>query len=82
MADFGAWVITNTFENKDLSSYAASILSVTDMAPESIAERLRWCCEQYQPCRKRVLAEPVNLFREMEDEFSFAPTLVRSWVDC
>lgn len=83
MAEFGAWVITNGFENKDLSTLAENILTVAS-TPEAIAEKLTWCCEQYRPdatAFKANTANPSSVFRGVEgNEFQFAHALAQSWL--
>lgn len=40
MSTFGVKTITNTYENKDLSSFNENIVSISDITPESIARKL------------------------------------------
>ncbi len=40
MSTFGIKTITNTYENKDLSCFNGNIVSVSDITPESIAQKL------------------------------------------
>jgi O-antigen biosynthesis protein len=79
MAEYGAWVITNKFENKNLSELVGNIISVDEPTPEVVAERLAWCCSQYQPDKTAVIANLTPAFRSEEDEFPFVQTLVNSW---
>jgi hypothetical protein len=79
MAEFGAWVVTNSFENKNLSTLSPNIVSVDDPTPAAVAERLSWCCDQYQPGRTAVLDNLGPVFRGEGDGFPFAKALVSSW---
>jgi hypothetical protein len=78
MAEFGAWVVTNGFENKNLSEYSPNIISVEQPTPDTIAEKLAWCCSQYQPGKIAVVPQPSPVFRGAGDEFPFAPELLRA----
>lgn len=40
MSTFGVKTITNTYENKDMASFNGNIVSLSDMTPENIANRL------------------------------------------
>lgn len=79
MAEFGAWVITNGFEGKDLSKRAANIISVDALTPAEVASRISWCCEQYKPDRTSAIDERAPVFCSAEDEFPFLDALVESW---
>jgi O-antigen biosynthesis protein len=80
MAEFGAWVVTNRFANKDPSILAPNIIGVDDVRPDEAAAKLAWCCEQYEPGRASVVANLPPVFRPDGDEFPFAGKLVESWV--
>lgn len=47
MSTFGVKVITNKFENKDLSYFNENIISLDTCSPEMIAGKLIELCEQY-----------------------------------
>jgi len=79
LAEFGAWAITNAFENKDLSALAPNIISVDPLTPEEIAAKLAWSCEQYRPAQTTVIADCPGVFKSEGVEFPFAPALVESW---
>ena len=79
MAEFGAWVITNTFENKNLSKLSPNVISIDELTPETIAERLAWCCDQYEAGKASVLPNINPVFQAATDEFPFAQDLVRTW---
>lgn len=80
MAEFGAWVITNRFENKNLATLAPNIISA-ESTPDAVAERLIWCCEQYQPGKTAAIANLNPVFRGIEgDEFWFSHALAESWL--
>lgn len=40
MSTFGVKTITNTYENKDMASFNSNIVSLSDMTPENIANKL------------------------------------------
>lgn len=80
MAEFGAWVVTNTFENKNLSSLARNIISVEELSPVEIAERLAWCCDQYQPGKTAVVHALPPVFNAADEEFPFTRELVAGWL--
>lgn len=48
MSTFGVKVITNKFENKDLSYFNENIISLSTCSPEVIALKLMEICEQYK----------------------------------
>lgn len=80
VAEFGAWVITNKWRTKDPSLKAPNIICVKDLTPAAVAEKLTWCCDQFQPGRAAVVDDLRPVFRTGEEEFPFVPDLVRSWV--
>lgn len=45
MAHYGMWVLTNCFENKDLSDWHDNIISVNDCSPEMLSQKLTDLCE-------------------------------------
>ena len=80
MAEFGAWVVTNRFANKDPALLAPSIIGVDGVWPEEAARKLAWCCGQYRPGKKSAIVDLAPLFRHDGDEFPFASELVKSWL--
>jgi O-antigen biosynthesis protein len=78
MNEFRCWVITNGFENKDLSTRSKSVISLTEITPEDLAARLAWCCEHFRPGQVTAV-ESDSLFSAAGDEFPFAAALVQSW---
>jgi len=79
MAEFGAWVVTNTFANKNLSDRIPNILSVTEASPGVIAGRLAWCCSLYQSGCTAVLEKLPPAFQSDTEEFPFWRELIQSW---
>jgi hypothetical protein len=79
MAEFGAWTITNAFENKNLSLLAPNILSVDRLTPEAIAAKLEWSCQQYQSGRTMEFLDSPRLLKGEVDEFPFTHALAQSW---
>lgn len=47
MSTYGIKTITNTFENKELSSFNDNIISLDKCTPESICRQLIKICRQY-----------------------------------
>jgi len=78
MAEFGAWVVTNNFANKDISRYSPNILSVTTLTPEEIADKLAWCCAQYREGLCAVVEGIPSVLRSEGDEFPFSATIANS----
>jgi len=78
MAEFGAWVITNKFENKHPTQLAPHIVCV-DPTPAAVAEKLTWCCEQYRPGQRTVSVNGGVAYQGRGEEFPFASALVKSW---
>lgn len=48
MSVFGVRVITNTYANKDLSSFNDNIISLSSASPDNIAIALKTICDNYQ----------------------------------
>lgn len=48
LAAFGAGVVTNKFEAKDLSCIHPSIFSVDTLSPSKIAEAIAWKCHEFE----------------------------------
>jgi hypothetical protein len=53
MAHYGMWVLTNNYDNKDISLWHDNIISLKDFTPESIAHNLSILCQ-------RVEADPTS----------------------
>jgi hypothetical protein len=79
MAEFGTWVVTNKFENNDLSDLAPNIICVEQPTAQAVAETLCWCCEQYQSGRTAVIPNLPSIFGEREDEFPNSDDLINFW---
>jgi O-antigen biosynthesis protein len=80
MAEFGAWVVTNRFANKDLSLLAPSIIAVDEARADEAAEKLAWCCKEYRATKTAAIADLSPVFSPEGEEFPFACRLVESWV--
>lgn len=48
MAHYGLWVITNNYDNKDLSKCHENIVSLSDISPENIAKNLINACQKVE----------------------------------
>ena len=81
MAEFGAWVVTNKFENNDLSDLAPNIVSVDEPTPRAVSQKLSLCCMQYRPGMSAVLENLPEVFGDRDDEFPSASELVNDWRD-
>ena len=68
MAVYGVRVITNQYENKNLSSFNQNIISLSDISVISIARNLQNICDQYV---REVVNEIVNT-EYIENEVPFA----------
>jgi hypothetical protein len=79
MAEFGAWVITNNWENKNPSELAPNVIAADELTPESVAAKLAWCCAQHQPGRTAAVANLAPMLRSEGDEFPFGTDLVKLW---
>jgi hypothetical protein len=80
MAEFGAWVVTNNFANKEPHLLAPSIIGVDEVWPDGTAKALTWCCKQYGEGKTSATVNLASVFKHEGEEFPFADTLVRSWV--
>ena len=69
MAEFGLKVVTNGFANKDLSRRSSNILSVSNAIPETIANAITECCENFDATGGK--AHPARAFLGDENEFPF-----------
>lgn len=63
MSTFGMKTITNTYENKDLSSFNGNIVSVSDITPESIAQKLLEITDGFEE-RAFFIADDTAYFKE------------------
>ncbi len=73
MATFGVKVITNTYSNKDLASFNKNIVSVDDISPRNVANKLKEICDSFV---EEVLIEPQNAeYEECKDVFAFMDEL-------
>jgi hypothetical protein len=79
MAEFGSWVITNKWKNKDPSVLSPAILAVDLPSPQAIAERMVWACDRYQNGRSSVSANLPHVFRSEGEEFPFLSSLLGLW---
>ncbi|MCW6509564.1 rhamnosyltransferase WsaF family glycosyltransferase [Lichenifustis flavocetrariae] len=79
MAEFGALVVTNTFDNKDLSQRVGNIRSVVETTPVALAAALQATCEEFS--RTTVPASAARAFLGGEVEFPFLPDLVPKFLE-
>lgn len=69
MSVFGMKVLTNTFANKDLSSFNDNILSLESITPENIARQLERLCNGYKPSIPHCITN--QEYCDNEDVFGF-----------
>jgi O-antigen biosynthesis protein len=82
MAAFGAVVITNEFENKNLSSLMKNIISLREVTPENIAETLAEQCDRAVSSCATFGELPATLLSAPDDdEFPFVAELVSTWLE-
>ncbi len=48
MSHYGIWVLTNSYDNKNLSSWHDNIVSLDDISPENIANNLISLCQRFE----------------------------------
>ncbi len=69
MATFGVKVITNTFVNKDLSSFSGNIVSLSKTNPSAISSALCQLCDNYND--KKTIDDINSDYIDKADVFSF-----------
>jgi O-antigen biosynthesis protein len=79
MAQFGAWVITNRFANKDPTQLAPNLIGVHELTAANIAAAISNCCSRYRDGKTAALANLPPMMRSDGEEFPFAHSLVREW---
>lgn len=74
MSVFGVTVITNTYANKDLSSFNNNIVSLSNISPNNIAVTLKEICDNY---KESIYLEITNNdYVENKDIFNFVKDIV------
>ena len=48
MAHFGLWTVTNDYTNKDLTKSHQNIISVDNIAPDTVADALAQACRNFE----------------------------------
>lgn len=48
MANFGLWTVTNSYTNKDLTRSHQNIISIDNIAPDTIADALAQACRNFE----------------------------------
>ena len=79
MAQFGAWVIINSFQQWDTSSLSLNIVTLKDLYPTSIASTLSEYCLKYTDGATSATDDHRPLFRVKGPEFPFVGELVEQW---
>jgi len=77
MSTFGMKVITNCFENKDLSDFNKNIISLRNYSPENISNALLELCDKFDPEAKPCLdnmeyVDGKDVFEEICKEISLS----------
>lgn len=79
MAEFGAWVITNKCEGRDLSDVSPAFCCVEELSADAIANRIAECCDRYVYGMTRAVEGAPSLFPHLE-EFPHAAALLEDWI--
>jgi hypothetical protein len=75
MSEFGVKVITNTYANKDLSTFNQNIISVSNVSPDNIADQLIHICREYKNTyRLQILNQE---YVENDNVFSFIDNILK-----
>lgn len=74
MSEFGVKVITNTYANKDLSVFNDNIISVTNVSPDNIAEKLKVICLQFNDAYEIKILNPEYVTND--NVFSFIDDII------
>ena len=81
LCEFGCWVVTNSFANKDLANLSPNIISLRHPAPEDLAKSVAWCCDQFEPGKPTVCENLRSVFPDSDaDEFPFVDELSERWI--
>ncbi len=75
MATFGVRIITNTFVNKDLSSFSDNIVSLKKANPSTISKALCDLCDEYAP--EKHLGKLDGDYVDNKNVFSFVDDIKR-----
>ena len=79
MAEFGAWVIVNQFEYRKPEELPRNVVALDEVTPDSVAQKLVWCCDQFRPGATAVVPHLGAVFRREGEEFPFVNSLLQSW---
>jgi hypothetical protein len=71
MAHYGMWVLTNNYDNKDISLWHDNIISLKDFTPESIAHNLSILCQRVEADPTSGLHGKSHLQHYLSDDPSF-----------
>ena len=74
MSEFGVKVITNTYANKDLSSFNENIISVRNVSPDNIAEQLKGICSKFNDTYEIKILNPEYV--NNDNVFSFIDNII------
>lgn len=74
MSEFGVKVITNTYANKDLSSFNENIISVRNVSPDNIAEQLKAICSKFNDTYEIKILNPEYV--NNDNVFSFIDNII------
>lgn len=82
MAHFGMMVITNSFQNKDLSEWHDNIVSIQDLTPMKIAEQLEELCLRFERDHYIGLTGQTRIhsYLQENDLFPFVKNIIKNYV--
>ncbi|NUU60993.1 rhamnosyltransferase WsaF family glycosyltransferase [Paenibacillus agri] len=76
MAHFGMLVLTNTYENKDLSNLHKNIYSLDGLAPDLIAKELRNLCVKFEADKSVGDSVGISNYLEESKQFEFISSII------
>lgn len=71
MAHFGMLVLTNSYENKDLSALHNNIRSVGNLSPYSIAKELKNLCDEFEGNNSVGESKGIQSYLDDTEQFDF-----------
>ncbi|QSF44671.1 rhamnosyltransferase WsaF family glycosyltransferase [Paenibacillus tianjinensis] len=77
MAHFGMLVLTNSYENKDLSNLHDNIRSIDDISPDILAAKLQSVCSEFLTNSSIGRVKGNDNYLNESDQFHFIESLVR-----
>ncbi|MEK3900619.1 rhamnosyltransferase WsaF family glycosyltransferase [Paenibacillus sp. FSL R7-0179] len=78
MAHFGMLVLTNSYENKNLSKLHGNIFSLEDISPDNMAKELKRLCDLFAQNKLIGEAEEIGFYLDDQQQFGFIEQLLSS----